>query len=375
MFIMPQPTFNSIPQWNSTFPPLYDINKTYLQNAEEGPFFSGTIPDRPKLDPIDFLGFKVNSPIGIPAGPLLNSRWTSLAAKLGYDILCYKTIRSFDYPGHPLPNIIFVESENQLIPDRLPSELYMLDHSPNDLNKIGITNSFGMPSRSPSYLYNDIPKANAELQSGQLVIVSIVGTPPQQEQKRDFVDDFVATARLAKECGAKAIEANFSCPNVTTGEGCVYYNPEAVLQITSRLVTVLQDVPLIIKVGIFPTTAMMKQTFYAAAKGGARAVSGINTISMKVVDAHGKPALGSGRLTSGICGSPIRETALGFIRQAREINDKGKLGLSIIGTGGAMLPEHLEEFLNAGADVAMTATGMMWDPYLAMRYHQKTRKI
>ena len=36
-----------------------------------------------------------------------------------------------------------------------------------------------------------------------------------------------------------------------------------------------------------------------------------------------------------------------------------------------MLPEHFDAFLEAGADIATTATGMMWDPYLALRYHER----
>jgi dihydroorotate dehydrogenase (NAD+) catalytic subunit len=366
-------SLNQIPAWNPASPPLYDINKTYLENAEEGPFFEGVVPERvwaPEEKWIDFLGFPVASPIGVPAGPLLNSKWTGLASTLGYDILCYKTIRNFDYAGHSLPNIVFVESDKQLVPPNLPPQILQQDHIPSSIDKIGITNSFGMPSRSPTYLLADIPKANDQMKKGQLLIVSIVGTPPQKNQPKEFIENFIATALLAKEGGAKVIEANFSCPNVATGEGCIYYNPKAVFEISSLLIKALQDLPLIIKVGIFPDKQMMIQTFSAAAKAGVRAISGVNTISMKVVNRQGKPALGPDRLTGGICGSPIRLAALEFTRQAREINDKEKLGLAIIGTGGATSPEHFTDFLNAGADVAMTATGMMWDPYLALRYHK-----
>lgn len=367
---------NNIPPWTSTSPPLYDINKTYFANAEEGPFFEKIIPERtwaPEEKWMDFLGFPIASPIGVPAGPLLNSSWTSLASSLGYDILCYKTIRNIDYAGHSLPNIVFVESDKQLIPSNLPNQILQQDPTPSSLDLIGITNSFGMPSRSPDYLLADIPKANQHLLRGQVLIVSIVGTPPQKNQPLEFIENFIETARFAKQCGAKIVEANFSCPNVATGEGCLYYNPKAVSEISSLLIKVLKDIPLIIKVGIFPTKQLMSETFAAAAKAGVRAISGINTISMKVVNRQGNPALGEKRLTSGVCGTPIRLAALEFIQQAKEINDREKLGLTLIGTGGATLPEHFTAFLNAGADVVMTATGMMWDPYLALRYHQKNQ--
>ena len=41
-----------------------------------------------------FCGIPVQSPLGIPAGPLLNSRWLLYYASLGFDVLTYKTVRS-----------------------------------------------------------------------------------------------------------------------------------------------------------------------------------------------------------------------------------------------------------------------------------------
>ena len=54
---------------------------------------------------------------------------------------------------------------------------------------------------------------------------------------------------------------------------------------------------------------------------------------------------------------------------AHEINTHEKLDLALIACGGITLPEHFDQFLRTGADVATSATGMMWDPYLAAKYH------
>ncbi len=359
-----------LPPWTPQTPPIYDISKSYLENALNGPVFKGVIPPRAlpsKEHWIDFLGFKVASRIGVPAGPLLNSKWIGFAAAFGYDILCYKTIRSFEYLGHSVPNIIYVDAKQPLDVHKLPLHLVESSGPPRDLTSIGITNSFGMPSRPPESLREDIPLAQSSLREGQVMIVSIVGTPPCALQPQPFIDNFIDTASLAKECGAQIVEANFSCPNVSTGEGCLYYNPDAVYSISKKLVQVLGSIPLILKVGVFPDDVMMEKTFLAAAKAGVRAISGINTISMKVLKANGQLALGPQRATSGICGSPIREAALEFIRKAHGINKKHHLGLTLIATGGITLPEHFNEFLEY-AEAAMTATGMMWDPYLALRY-------
>jgi hypothetical protein len=37
---------------------------------------------------------QVASRLGVPAGPLLDSNWTSFAARMGFDIVTYKTIRT-----------------------------------------------------------------------------------------------------------------------------------------------------------------------------------------------------------------------------------------------------------------------------------------
>ena len=335
---------------------LYDPHKTYLENLEQGPFFNEKIPVRPPFKWKEFLGYKIASPIGVPAGPLLNAKWVGVAADLGYDILTYKTIRSYEHQSHPLPNITFVDAPEQLDPLHLPDHVKRLSHTPSNGERMAITNSFGNPSKPPSYLKRDIPLALEKLHPGQLLIVSIFGTT---------VEEYLDCARLAKECKAPVIEVNFSCPNVSKDEGSLFSNPDAVFDLSKKIVSVLGDTPLIIKLGVIPDSTQLQKVLTAAAKAGVRAVCGINTISMKV-----SPPLDSKRETCGICGSPILNAALDFTRKARLIIDKEKLGLELMTTGGATRPEHFQQMLDSGASVAMTATGMMWDPYLASKFHQ-----
>ncbi|MBS0624428.1 MAG: dihydroorotate dehydrogenase [Verrucomicrobia bacterium] len=343
------------PRWHPDHPAIYDIGKSYAVNAAEGPFFQGQIPKRPHPNRwIDFLGFKVRSPIGVPAGPLLNSRWISLAGKLGYDLPVYKTIRSFAHPGHALPNMVYVETDG-------PRAAHQIGEPPSDLSHLTVTNSFGMPSKSPDFLLEDIGRAQESLGEGQLLIVSVVGTP---NHGVSFAEDFVRAAMIAKEAGAKVIEANFSCPNVGKAEGCLYMSPESVGVFASALVKAIRPVPLILKVGLFDNPEQMKQVFLAAARAGARAVCGINSVSMQV-----QPPLGEGRASSGVCGAAIRPQAVQFIKEAVELNQRERLGLTLMGCGGIVEPGHFDEFLTAGATIAMVATGMMWDPYLALRWH------
>eukprot|EP01116_Phalansterium_solitarium_P005737 TRINITY_DN176_c0_g1_i15.p3 TRINITY_DN176_c0_g1~~TRINITY_DN176_c0_g1_i15.p3 ORF type:complete len:122 (-),score=44.09 TRINITY_DN176_c0_g1_i15:3495-3860(-) len=113
----------------------------------------------------------------------------------------------------------------------------------------------------------------------------------------------------------------------------------------------------------------MADVFRTAAQSRVAAVCGINSVSMQVVAAGtDRPALGEGRLSSGVCGAPIKRVAVDFLREARSIIDREQLKLTLIGCGGICTPSDFQEFLDAGAQVAMTATGMMWDPYLAARF-------
>lgn len=348
---------------------LYDIEKSYLENAEKGPFFSGTIPERkwpPENEWIDFLGFRLASPIGVAAGPLLNANWIDLAGQLHYDLVCYKTIRTKAHSGHALPNILYIEGENQFSHES--GTVTQRLEPPTCLEHLAITNYFGMPSRSNEYLRSDIPEANRRLKNGQLMIVSVVGTPGNSHA--DFLDDFVATAVLAKECGAKLIEANYSCPNVGANGESLYLDSESVFRVTQAISRAIRPIPLIIKVGCYPHRALLQAALRAAEKGGAQAIAGINTLSKRVVSPSGEPALGPGRFTSGICGAPIREAALDFVRGCRSCLDEDKMDLKLIGGGGIVLPEHFDLFFAAGADISMTASGMMWNPYLAIEYRK-----
>ena len=76
-------------------PPTYDIGKSYEENYRAGPVYAGAIPPMPAARKTwSFLGFDLASPIGVPAGPLLNAAYVELYARLGWDVPVYKTVRS-----------------------------------------------------------------------------------------------------------------------------------------------------------------------------------------------------------------------------------------------------------------------------------------
>src|SRR6188474_1794120 len=82
----------------------YDRSKSYEWNYEHVPMpVDMQVPVVP--GEWQFCGLPVDSPLGIPAGPLLNGRWILYYASLGFDVLTYKTVRSRERASYALPNL------------------------------------------------------------------------------------------------------------------------------------------------------------------------------------------------------------------------------------------------------------------------------
>lgn len=93
-------------------------------------------------------------------------------------------------------------------------------------------------------------------------------------------------------------------------------------------------------------------------------ISAVNTIYSKIVDESGNQAL-PGRIGSGVCGASIKWAGLEMVQRLKEIRTRLKLKFIIFGVGGVMNFQDFNEYVKAGADVVMSATGAMWNPELA----------
>lgn len=347
--------------------PTYDIHKSYEENYDKGPFFEDGIPERPALSSkIKFFDLEVNSPLGVPAGPLLNSNWIKLYAELGWDIPVYKTVRTVEYNCHPAPNCVFADVSHQLGPTDIGGDLQTLNEDPDRVEDLTITNSFGMPSKAPEIWMSDVEKSNNYLKAGQVMVVSVVGTPGEG---KDLISDYVRCAEMAKEAGAKVIEVNYSCPNVCSGEGSVFADPELSSSISKAVKKAIGSTPLMIKMGVFSNLIKFAEVVEANARY-VDGIAGINTVSMKVYNPEGKQALpGKGRLSSGLCGSGIHDVSQMFTEQLAALRAEKKYDFLICGVGGIMTEADIDQRLGGGADIVMSATGAMWDPMLAYRWH------
>ena len=84
--------------------PTYDRTKTYQWNYDHAPAIqSAEIAEVP--GDFKFCGLPVDSPLGVPSGPLLNGKWCLYYASLGFDVVTYKTVRSGARLCYDLPNL------------------------------------------------------------------------------------------------------------------------------------------------------------------------------------------------------------------------------------------------------------------------------
>ena len=333
----------------------YDCTRTYDFNYENAPdLVEVEIPIIPGK--WDFCGLPVDSPLGIPAGPLLNGRWLLYYASLGFDILTYKTVRSRERACYDLPNLQAVQTA-QLTGEEL--EVPAIQEM-----KGSWAVSFGMPSKSPEIWRADIEDTRHQLPAGKLLVVSVVGTIQEGWSIDDLADDYARCARWAVESGADAVETNFSCPNVSTCDGQLFQELESVRTVTSRVRQEIGSVPYIIKIGQVDCSDRAAALLDAAGES-IDGVAMTNSIATKVIDADGELLFDGQR--RGICGDAIRETS---IRQTAVFAEQAALwkrNLCLIGVGGASSVEHVRDYLLAGAGAVGLATAAMVDPKVGLK--------
>lgn len=359
--------------------PLYNIYKTYDQNFDLGPIglknFKKPIFKR-KTPKYSFLGFPVNSPFGIPAGPLLNSKFVKEAFDFGFDVVHYKTQRSVAFDCNLYPNILFVDTKGSLTMKKANNALLGQTESDKKPKEYSITNSFGNPSRGPKMWTGDMREAIKYAKKGQLLIASVVGTIQKGFDDNAYYNDFAKTAKLAVSAGANIIELNLSCPNVTN-EGVICYSKDAVYAICKKTRDKIGNKKLLIKIGYFSKGQnRLLEKILNKVSPFIDGVAAINTIAAEIVDENGQQALpGPQRLKSGVCGAGIKWAGINMVERLYKLRKKLKYDFAIIGVGGVMTPQDFFDYQKAGADLVQSATGAMWNPYLAYEIWKKEHGV
>lgn len=366
----------------------YNVQKTFEYNKERGPF--ETVRDKNKAIQkmlgiygieTDFFGFKTRLPIGVAAGPLYNKKYMIAAARDGFEVITWKTFRSVHrlahrndgtYTGH---NIVFLPGEeisNERMGGKIEGTLQYRG-APED---VSITNSFGMPSSLPQEWMPDITELESYAQKNKkCIIASVVGTPQQDGTLKDLARDYAFVARCAENAGAKIIEVNLSCPNVSGKEGMIFKTcPDASLVVAEVRASLAQtSTKLLMKVG-YADEAHYKGLLESCAPY-IDGIVAINTIAMEIIDKEGNQALPGGK-TSGTCGKAIIGKAVDAVRmmvRARSSLGNSARHVKIIGCGGVTDARSFFRHIDAGAEFVLCATSALFNPDLPMHIATEIR--
>ena len=348
--------------------PFFDPNKTYKENWEQGPFngFADGVKLAAGEPRFDFLGFKIAYPLGIPAGPLLNGKFVKAALDKGYDVPVHKTVRSKVHPCNEWPNVLGAEIDGDLTLEKAQGKIVVRNEYKEPLS---ITNSFGNPSYEPEVWMKDLRESVAYAKEGQLVMCSFEGTKREGMTSEGYIDDWANGMQMLKDSGVKVVEANFSCPNEGAAQLLCFDIPKVKI-VAEAIKNKIGDTPLAIKIAYFEEDSLRE-----LAKETGKIVdcyAAINTIPAVVVNPDGSQALpGAHRVKSGICGHAVKWAGVDMVRRLKKLREEFGMKYAIVGSGGVTSPADFKEYRDAGADVVMTATGAMWNPYLAKEIKEK----
>jgi dihydroorotate dehydrogenase (NAD+) catalytic subunit len=344
----------------------YDLTASFEDNVRTGFVWEDQFPDvRIRHERVTLFGKKLNSAFGIAACPLTHgSQSVSVCARLGYDMITYRSVRSIAWKGQVYPHWRYVDINKQVSVQDLAS-VVTASEQPFSAQEPSMANSFGIQSSSPEIWQSDFEKAKRTLLPGQLLILALMFTP---ETGSDIVVDAQTVAGYGKETSADVFEINLAHPN-SGMKSLVYEDIETSVSICRTVKKTLGDRPLIAKVGYYKDQMILK-TFLKETKGVLQGISSTNTYGMYVVDGAGQEMF-PGRPKAGVSGAAIRTLSMA---QAKTIVEyKKELDLSdfvVIGIGGITKPEHVKAYLDLGVDAAHCAVGAYADPLLASKYLQ-----
>lgn len=224
-----------------------------------------------------------------------------------------KSIGPHPRMGHPNPTLVAVEG--------------------------GILNSMGLPNPGAAYFAKEVKRVK---EMGIPVVASIFGSS---------LDEFVEVAGIMAEGGADALELNYSCPTVGRERCLLDADPENIERVTSA-VRGSVDLPIFVKLS--PNVGDIAECARASERGGADAITAVNTLKGLAVDPElRRPILSN--IIGGLSGPALKPVALRCVWEIAE-----EVGIPVIGCGGISTWRDAVEFLLCGASALQIGTAIMY---------------
>jgi dihydropyrimidine dehydrogenase (NAD+) subunit PreA len=283
----------------------------------------------------EFAGIKSPNPFWLASAPPTDKEYNVVRAfKAGWGGVVWKTL------GEQGPPIVNVSGPR-----------YGAIHGP-DRRLIGFNNIELITDRPLDVNLREIKQVKRDWPDRALVVSLMV---PCQE------DAWKAILKPVEETGCDGIELNFGCPHGMSERGmgaAVGQVPDYIEMVTRWC---KQNTPMPVIVKLTPNITDIRYPARAAKRGGADAVSLINTItSIMQVDLDRMtpaPHVDGKGTHGGYCGPAVKPIALNMVAQIAR--DEDARGLPISAIGGITTWRDAAEFIALGAGNAQVCTAVM----------------
>jgi dihydropyrimidine dehydrogenase (NAD+) subunit PreA len=282
----------------------------------------------------DFVGIKSPNPFWLASAPPTDKEYNVVRAfKAGWGGVVWKTL-GLD------PHIVNVNGPR-----------YGVVYGP-DRKVIGLNNIELITDRPLEVNLREIAQVKRDWPDRAMVVSLMV--PCEEECWKAILPQVEAT-------GADGIELNFGCPHGMSerGMGSAVGQVPDYIEMVTRWCKQNTRMPVIVK--LTPNITDIRYPARAAKKGGADAVSLINTVSsITSVDLDlmaPEPTIDGKGSHGGYCGPAVKPIALNMVAQIAR--DPETAGLPISGIGGITTWRDAAEFMALGAGSVQVCTAAM----------------
>jgi dihydroorotate dehydrogenase (NAD+) catalytic subunit len=215
----------------------------------------------------------------------------------------------------------------------------------------GMLNSIGLENVGlESFVRDKLPVLR---EHGVATVVSLAA--------RDESEFVTMITELARHDGWNAVELNLSCPNVARG-GLDFGREPGQVERIARLASESLPDDRALWVKLTPNVTSIGELAAGAERGGAHAISCINTVVGMEIDLRSREPVFP-RATAGYSGPAILPIALAKVWEVAHA-----VSIPIVGIGGIGSLEDVLRFLVAGASAVQVGTSLFARPDLANRF-------
>jgi dihydropyrimidine dehydrogenase (NAD+) subunit PreA len=279
---------------------------------------------------VRFAGIRCPNPFWLASGPPANCADQVMRAfDAGWGGAVWKTI------GEPIVNVSSRYSSVDL----------------NGVRMMGLNNIELISDRPIEVNFREIAEVKKRYPNHAVIASLMV------ESKREAWHDIV---QRAEDAGSDGVELNFGCPHGMSERGmgsAVGQVPDYACMITEWVKEVART-PVLVK--LTPNVTDIRSIARAARRGGADALSAINTInSITGIDLDTltpRPDVGGKSSHGGYCGPAVKPIALHMVQQ---ICADAEVGLPVSAIGGVSSWRDAAEFILLGAGTVQACTAPM----------------